>query len=237
MEFTGERAVEGKTPERIWRDHIARYEFAAGFVAGKKVLDAACGTGYGAKLLYDSGAESVTGAAISAEAVAFAREKYRGESLRYVEGALANIPFPGGHFDIAVSFETIEHVADRGAAIAEFCRVLKPGGVLLISSPNRLLTSPGKPAGARPDNPNHVFEYDRAGFVSELSAHFRVVSMYGQHPKNKICFVPLLEKFFWHFTPGIYRPQPGGSRLEKMSFWSEYRYMTAVCEKAGGELK
>ena len=136
LQFTGERF----TPEcvrEIWYEHWHRYALATRFAAGRRVLDAACGEGYGSALLA-AHAREVVGVEISDEALAHARGRYAAPNLRFERGdATALAAFPDASFDLIVSFETLEHVQEQEALVAGFARLLAPGGLLLLSSPDK----------------------------------------------------------------------------------------------------
>jgi 2-polyprenyl-3-methyl-5-hydroxy-6-metoxy-1,4-benzoquinol methylase len=135
LEFTGERF----TPEcvrEIWYEHFHRYVFASEWVGGLKVLDAACGEGYGSALLATVAA-SVTGVDVSPQAIEHARSRYSGNSLEYRVADCLDLPFDDGTFDCVVSFETLEHLEAHDGLMKEFRRVLKPKGFLIISSPDK----------------------------------------------------------------------------------------------------
>jgi 2-polyprenyl-3-methyl-5-hydroxy-6-metoxy-1,4-benzoquinol methylase len=117
-------------------EHLHRYAFAAAFVASKDVLDIASGEGYGSRLLA-SVASNVTGVDLSAAAVDHARATYPTANLQFLQGDCCDIPLPAASVDAVVSFETIEHVSDHDRVYAEFRRVLRPGGLLLISCPEK----------------------------------------------------------------------------------------------------
>jgi ubiquinone/menaquinone biosynthesis C-methylase UbiE len=176
LEFTGERMVpEGCDPDTFWQ-HIYRYRFASRFVAGKAVLDIACGEGYGSAALEKAGAASVVGVDISEEACAHARQKY-GIDAR--QGSAENIPLPDGSVDAVVSFETIEHVEKPGKLLDECFRVLRPGGRLIVSTPNRdIYTEPDQ------SNPYHCSEMNESEFESLLSKRFPRWRMYVQMPNR-----------------------------------------------------
>lgn len=175
MAFTGERF----TPEcvrEIWYEHWHRYAFAAPLVAGKRVLDAACGEGYGSNLLAGMAAE-VVGLDISAEAVGHARSRYADrKNLRFEIGDASKLPFADATFDCVVSFETLEHLAAQQELVAGFQRVLKPDGLLLISSPDKRNYS--DIAGFR--NEFHVRELYREELQELLLQHFPHVRLYAQ---------------------------------------------------------
>ena len=168
LEFTGERF----TPEcvrEIWYEHIHRYAFAATLVAGKSVLDAACGEGYGSAHLA-SAAASVKAIDISEQAIAHARERYRADNLEFLTADCCSTPFSDDQFDCIVSFETLEHLHDQAGLLKEFRRVLSPGGFLIISSPDKAIYSDRH----HNDNEFHVRELYREELDDLLAMQFPV---------------------------------------------------------------
>ena len=170
LEFTGERFVPG-TQGEIAHEHWHRYAFARGLVAGRRVVDVACGEGYGSALLTPDAAE-VIGVDIDPGAVAHAAARYRAANLRFAVGSATALPLAHAAVDAVVSFETIEHLPQQAQAamIAEFARVLSPRGVLVLSSPNRSQYSDAR--GYR--NPFHLHELDRGELDTLLRAAFPV---------------------------------------------------------------
>lgn len=165
LDATGERLVPDRQHgELVHAEHLARYRLAARLAAGRRVLDAASGEGYGTAMLAEAGAESVAGVDISAEAVAAARERY---GLDYREADVAKLPFEDGAFDLVVCFETIEHVEAPERVLAELRRVLAPDGALLISTPNK--------RESLVDNEFHVREFEPEEFIALLEAIFPAV--------------------------------------------------------------
>ena len=139
-EFTGERFLPSCNGE-IAYEHWHRYAFARRFVGGKRVLDAACGEGYGTALL-GTVASSVIGIDIDMATIDRARATYGdGKRVRFIASSCTGLPLPSASIDVVVSFETIEHLtaADQLGMLIEFARVLTPDGVLVMSSPNRRL--------------------------------------------------------------------------------------------------
>ena len=132
MSSTSTRITVPGTRGEIWIEHWHRYHFAARAVAGKRVLDVACGEGYGTALLAQAAAE-VTGVDLSAEAIEHASKAYAGaRNARFVCAPCTRLPLADGSIDVAVSFETIEHIADQAPFLDELARVLAPGGHLLF---------------------------------------------------------------------------------------------------------
>src|SRR2546427_581269 len=103
---------------------------------GRRVLDAGCGSGYGADLLVRE-AREVLGIDISDDAIDYARRHYRADNLRFERASCLEIPAPDGSFDLVMAFELIEHLADWQAFLREVRRVLAPGGQFLVSTPNQ----------------------------------------------------------------------------------------------------
>ncbi|MHB8464573.1 MAG: class I SAM-dependent methyltransferase [Acidimicrobiales bacterium] len=156
MDFSGERLVIGASQQCDEVEHVARYRFAASYVAERVVVDIACGTGYGTAMLAAGSPVSVVGVDISPDAVAHALAHYAGE---YVVGDVTTFGDDEA-YDLVVSFETIEHVEDAAAALANLHRILRPSGQLIVSSPFRPLTSPwARSAASTPRNKFHVREF------------------------------------------------------------------------------
>jgi SAM-dependent methyltransferase len=177
LEFTGERFVPG-TEGEIAHEHWHRYAFAQRFMAGRRVIDVACGEGYGSALVAGVAAD-VVGVDIDAHAVAHAAATYASTSnLRFVEGSATALPLPDACAGAVVSFETIEHLdaADQPRMIAEFARVLAPGGLLVLSSPNR----PEYSEARNYVNPYHRCELDRDGLARLLAPAFPASRWYRQ---------------------------------------------------------
>lgn len=175
MEFTGERYVPTEAGE-IRHEHLHRYAWCARLVEGKDVLDIACGEGYGSAMLARA-ARTVVGVDIAEGAVEHARKVYRDlPGLSFGQGDAAQIPLADGSVDVVVSFETIEHHDRHAEMLREIRRVLRPDGLLVISSPNRTVYS--ELAGHH--NEFHVKELDHAEFDAVLRQQFDRVRYFGQ---------------------------------------------------------
>lgn len=176
LPFTGERF----TPEiagAIWYEHWHRYCAVVPGAVGKRVLDAACGEGYGSMLLAGVAAE-VTGVDIDGATIRHAAARYSGRrNLRFVHGSCIALPLASGSIDLAISFETIEHLTEQQALLAELRRVLAPEGVLVVSSPNRPIYSE---LGAGGRNEYHVRELTREELKTMLDALFPQQAWYAQ---------------------------------------------------------
>ena len=155
---------DGAAGTLIDSEHRARYHFGAQVVAGKEVLDASCGTGYGLEILSEAGATAVTGVDISAEAIASAESRFGKYAAALVEADLRELPFEDDSFDVIVSFETIEHIEEPQRALAELRRVLRPDGVLVVSSPN--------PEAYVGHNEHHVHEFRPAALREAVGGLF-----------------------------------------------------------------
>jgi ubiquinone biosynthesis O-methyltransferase len=181
MDFTGERVVLGKSNYLIENEHLARYRFASQFIEGKQVADIACGTGYGTQMLARSGARSVHGMDLSEEAIAFCQKHNNAPNVAYsVANAQKLTTISDRAFDIVVSFETIEHLPGVEAYLDEMARILRPGGTLLVSTPDRRISSVMYCFFGHPANIYHVREYTEHELINTLSKRFHIVACYGQ---------------------------------------------------------
>lgn len=176
--FTGERIdPELARGTEILELHLARYRFAADAVGAGRVLDIACGTGYGTNLLAEV-ADLALGADISTVAVKHANRAYASAKCGFVQADVLRLGFADGVFDAVVSLETVEHVNDSTRYFGEVSRVLNDRGILVISAPNREVHSPGRDT---PIHRWHCFEPTLDEFQSLLvSSGFAVRTLVGQ---------------------------------------------------------
>ncbi|MGB3696674.1 MAG: class I SAM-dependent methyltransferase [Gordonia sp. (in: high G+C Gram-positive bacteria)] len=179
LALTGERTVPGIAAENYWfRRHEVAYEFVLDRCADLDVLEAGSGEGYGASMLATR-ARSVTCVDYDEQAVEHTRRRY--PELIVHRGNLIDLPLADASVDVVVNFQVIEHLWDQSAFVAECHRVLRPGGVLLMSTPNRITFSPGRDT---PLNPFHTRELHAAELTELLeqvpgSAGFTVEQMLG----------------------------------------------------------
>lgn len=160
------------TGKLIDSEHRARYHWASRAVAGREVLDVACGVGYGIEILAKAGAKAVTGVDLDPAAVAEAKERFGEHAEALVEGDLRELPLADDSFDVIVCFETIEHVEEPERALAELRRVLRADGTLIVSSPN-----PDSYVGG---NEHHVHEFQPAELATAVGGLFTHIASYRQ---------------------------------------------------------
>lgn len=171
MEPTGERLVPEASDPDLRNEHFARYRFAEPLASGKRVLDAGCGTGYGAAMLAEVAA-SVYALDLSSAAVNSGRDSY--PSVSFLRGDCTALPLADASLDLIVAFEVIEHIATWEDLIREAARVLVPTGAFLVSTPNR----PVYRASRDRPNPFHVREFDYREFRSALEGTFHYCDIF-----------------------------------------------------------
>lgn len=178
MKNTGEQFILENSSDRLKDEHLSRYNFALEYAKDKMVLDIACGTGYGSNILAGA-ARQVVGVDVSAESVDHANKNFQKENLSFIRGRAEEVNFEESSFDLICSFETLEHLEfdDRKKFITNLSRWLKPDGLLILSTPNKRITSPFTD---KPLNKHHVLEFERTNLEQELESQFKIVDWYGQ---------------------------------------------------------
>ena len=172
LPLTGERTAPGVPEENYWfQRHVIAYDFVARYVRGARVLDAGCGEGYGADRLTAVAAE-VTGVDLEEPVIRRAASRY--PRAHFDAANLVSLPYADGAFDAVVSLQVIEHLHSPQEFLAECARVLAPGGVLVISTPNRLTFSPD---GMR--NPFHTFEFAPDELRATIAQQFSSIELAG----------------------------------------------------------
>lgn len=116
--------------------HLNRYSMVKSFCEGKRILDAACGEGYGSYFLKKWGAKEVFGLDVDADTVKKAEHIFGSPEVKFQCHTVEELPFSDYYFDMVVSFETIEHLDHPEKFLQEIQRVLKPGGMIVLSCPN-----------------------------------------------------------------------------------------------------
>ena len=179
--YSGERQV-ADSPEGIRKDHLGRYYFATQFVTkNDKVLDAACGIGYGSFLINQKTGAKVTGIDISQETVDYANATYRSnEDIKFFASDILKLDLPLESFDVVTSFETIEHVAQDKEILQKFHGLLKSHGILICSTPNeeKMPFDPIK-------HKFHIKHFTPTELKKLLNeCNFEIVEIYSQHDKH-----------------------------------------------------
>ena len=185
FEFTGERLVPGLVDINLYHEHLSRYLYAVQFAQDKRVLDAGCGTGYGSEEL-SRVAESVLAVDVSGEAIEYAREHHSRPNVQFVQGLCTDVAAEDGSFDVVTAFEVIEHLSDWPQFLRECSRLLVPGGVLLVSTPNRSYYAETRETVG--PNPFHVREFDYVEFGEELGKVFGHVEIVLQNHAEGMVF-------------------------------------------------
>ncbi|MBJ7336247.1 class I SAM-dependent methyltransferase [Mycolicibacterium sp.] len=175
LPLTGERTVPGLAEENYWfRRHEVVYQRLLDRCVGRDVLEAGSGEGYGADLIANV-ARRVIGLDYDDSAVAHVRARYPRVDMR--QGNLAELPLEDASVDVVVNFQVIEHLWDQAQFVDECARVLRPSGVLLMSTPNRITFSPGRDT---PINPFHTRELNAAELTELLTGSgFTIEGVYG----------------------------------------------------------
>ncbi len=187
MSAAEERLANDPSSE-LWGEHRSRYRFAVmggSGVDGQSVLDVACGAGFGLEMLREARAKAI---GVDYDAAALHEVRRLQPTSRLVRGDAACLPLTDASIDLAVSFETLEHVPDAQALVREIRRVLKPGGRLVLSTPNRAFGPPERHTG----NPFHVREFTADELRDMLRESFDEVQLFGQRPSEAYRYVPFL---------------------------------------------
>lgn len=183
MSGSRERYIDGDPPLNweLFYQHMGRYLFARQYVSEKVVLDAACGTGYGTAMLAKK-ARNVVGVDNSRDAILHGIKNYQKTNVHFMQMDCCQISFKDNSFDVVISFETLEHITNMNLFLKELQRVLKPGGVLLVSTPNRPLYAVYNKGRA---NIYHCLELDENEFRQLLSKYFAIEKIWGQRHFSK----------------------------------------------------
>ena len=213
LALTGERTLPDVPEENYWfRRHLVVYEWIARRVAGERVVDMACGEGYGSDVLARTAA-GVVGVDANPEAHEHARLRYRRPNLRFVRDLVERF---SEHADAIVFLQTIEHLGEPGAALGHFRSLVGPRGAVYLSTPNVLTLAP--PGASRSGNPWHVHEYRAGEFERLCRSSFATVEMHGLFHARKLRAhelalrlgwdamhprLGLTRRFYDRFTPAI----------------------------------
>jgi SAM-dependent methyltransferase len=223
MGHTAERVVVERsrsTPEQylIFLFHSLSYRFAERYTEGRDVLDYGCGSGYGCAHIA-AGARRTVGVDVSRKAIEAARRDYGGDAPRLefmtIEAGQA-LPFPAASFDTVLSFQVIEHVRDADRYLSEARRVLRPGGHLVLATPDRATRL--LPA-QRPWNRWHVTEYSARALRRALSPHFDRVALLGMGGSPEVLAIELdrTRRARWLMLPATLPFYPDALRVRLLA--------------------
>lgn len=202
LEYTGERMVPECADVVTFWEHIYRYRFSVPYVHNKRVLDIACGEGYGSAALLAAGATALTGVDVSAAVCDHALRRYNVNAL---VGDASAIPLADASIDVIISFETIEHLSSPELFANECMRVLVPGGTWIVSTPNRDAYHE-----ITPHNPYHQKELSENEFTQLLIKRFASVQMFSQRPRRAAWWRPeavAADLSIWSQRRGFHRLQ------------------------------
>ena len=224
LEATGERLVpEHQHGELVHAEHLARYRLAAQLANGRRVLDAACGEGYGTAILAEGGASTAVGIDVDEATVAHAAQRH---GLEFRVADVGALPFEDGSFDLVVSFETIEHVPEPERVLDELARVTAPDGLLVISTPNKLQYLV--------ENEFHVREFTHDEFAALLRGRFPSVRLVYQ---SNWLVSAVLDREAFSEASGEHRYEPDLYKLVGCEAGEEL-YTIALCgEGTDAELR
>jgi O-antigen biosynthesis protein len=223
LEFTGERYVPELLSGKISYEHWHRYLFAKELCKGKKVLDVACGEGYGSAYLA-SVAATVVGVDVSETTVEHAINTYSMENLSFINSSASQLPFNDNEQEVIVCYETIEHLdsLDQESFMKEAKRILKDDGILLISTPNKLIYS-DEPAYA---NPYHLKEFYEEEFRTFLGNYFSDIKIFYQ---QIFCGSVIQQKQATDFTAEYIHFTERGFVPGRSGDMSNSEYILAIC--------
>ena len=204
LELTGERTLPDVPEENYWyRRHLAVYEWIAQRVHGRRVVDLACGEGYGSAALSRT-ARTVVGVDANPEAFEHARLKYTTDRVTFERDMIETWR---GDADCVVFLQTIEHVQDPDAVLDHVREVIGPHGIAFVSTPNLLTLA--EPGAEKSGNPWHVKEYRAAEFRELCERHFGAVDLFGLFHARKLAVHETALKLGWdrvHKLLGLTKP-------------------------------
>ena len=225
LELTGERTLPDVPEENYWyRRHVAVYKWIAARCAGLRVVDLACGEGYGSDLLARRAAE-VIGVDANPEAFEHARARYRRPNLRFERGLVEDFDEA---VDAVVFLQTIEHIHEPGKLVEAISRIAPTA---YISTPNRLTLAP--PGAEKSDNPWHLREYDASQYRELLDPHFASVELLGLFHARKLRAHELAIRAGWdRIHPALHLTKPFYDRFIPAISAGDFRLRAGDLDRA-----
>jgi len=224
-------------------EHTARYEFSAQYAEGRRIVDCACGNGVGTRVFIGANPLGVHGFDLDDDAIQYASKHLEKTNVTFEKASGLLLPLPEASVDLYISLETIEHIDDDAGFVSEISRVLKRDGLLILSTPNRLITNPGARLQDRPWNHFHVREYAPCELEAVLGKYFEIQDWYGQN-KNlplKVAFSQWVAKSLgkkcavifnrilkcrWFLLPNKKRHHVDAAAVPDL-----YEYLVVVCRQ------
>jgi len=233
-----ERCIIGSSNKYVEKEHLERYYYVLKNInfKDKTVLDIACGSGYGTKIIAQK-AKLVYGIDKSASAIKFAVRQYPKRNINFLRGDATNLPFKNNSLDIVISFETLEHISNYSKFIAEISRILKKKGLLIISTPNKRYTLKDK--FGKPRNRFHFFEFNYEELSHLLKKYSSELKILGQYHVGKFFGAPyLMRRIIPPFLKN-YLTKNISFNIEKTNFdkvifennVKECKFFIAICKK------
>jgi len=241
--MTLERFEKGSTPSYFFQSATQKYLFASKHIKGAKILDIACGTGYGTNIMFERHPEfQFFGCDIDEQAITYAKRRYQ-KQIQFKNCDAYSITFPDSFFDTVVSFETLEHLKNGQSFIKEIKRILKSDGYLICSTPNRHFGERLGSTKEKPFNPHHVSLYYYDEFHDLLASSFQHVKIFGQTETGADFFYkfPAFYRFYRRIKPiilpllthsssksEIVIPEKPNPKFEPKPFWKSAYYLLAI---------
>lgn len=229
LQDTGERIIPPKEGEVsfVYERHKFTYFFATQYVENKQVLDVGCGTGYGCKILAEK-AYFVYGIDYNFDALKYCREFFSAPNICYSQMDSNCLSFGKSSFDVEVTFQVIEHMSDVNAFLRELKRVVKPGGYIIISTPNR-----PKPLRSKSVNPFHENEMDFEDFQDLMETHFTIFQVFNVQYDSNNWFRTIVQGLpIYKLGIHLKRKSPVKKIANRMLNLSKFKVTEKNCESA-----
>lgn len=229
----GERMLPAQNGEIsiVFSRHKFAYEYVKQFVANKSVIDIGCGAGYGCKILSET-ADIVYGIDYNKEAILYCKENFSAPNIKFLNIDASEHFEPEIKFDIAVTFQVIEHMHDINSFLEQIKRIVKPGGKIFITTPNSDLNN-----GKESENPFHVNEMDYKRFKTVLQNNFSSFKISGVAFAKKSILRSIIEKLPFYSLGRKLKRNSGLKKIAtKALSMTSYRIIESNIEKDAADL-